>query len=196
MQSCFHWRIFFWDPYIIQQHAWNSWFETKHVIAIDLHFIKLACIDFVCIFSSLSDAYNHKNKSLWKQNISIKKHLKIWKVGQIDRYLMFYAQSTAKTRIRAKHNEFLPQVQILIHFWSHILPLRIGEICGKWSWMSWEGRVCRSPVSRHSIHHYNYIFYYRLSKREPLIPLGSHQGGPLNFRIRGRWTPPGGRCAK
>ena len=32
------------------------------------------------------------------------------------------------------------------------------------------------------------LTYHSLKKREPLIALGSHQGGPLHFCIRG--TPP------
>ena len=41
------------------------------------------------------------------------------------RYLMFYAQSTAKGQIRAKQNVFLPQVKIPIHNLKHIPPLKI-----------------------------------------------------------------------
>ena len=59
----------------------------------------------------------------------------------IDRFLLFYAQSTTKGHIRAKQNVFLqvniliqhvflPQVNILIHYFIHIPPLRIGEIWG------------------------------------------------------------------
>ena len=33
---------------------------------------------------------------------------------RIDRYLMFYVQSTAKGHLRAKQNIFLPEVKILI----------------------------------------------------------------------------------
>ena len=36
-------------------------------------------------------------------------------VCKIDRYLTFYAQSTAKGHIRAKQIVFLPQVKIMIH---------------------------------------------------------------------------------
>ena len=39
--------------------------------------------------------------------------------------------------------------------------------------MNWEGR---SPVNRHSMQ--SYIMNYRLRKREPLIDMGSHEGGP------------------
>ena len=46
----------------------------------------------------------------------------------IDRYLMFYAQSTAKGYRKAKQNVFLPQINILIHYVIHIPPLEIAEI--------------------------------------------------------------------
>ena len=42
-----------------------------------------------------------------------------------------YAQSTVKGHIRAKENVFVPQVKIVIHYLTHIPPLRIGEIWGK-----------------------------------------------------------------
>ena len=59
---------------------------------------------------------------------------------RLDRYLVFYAQWTAKGHIGAKENLFLPQVQILIHYSTHIPPLRIENNCWKWSWMSREVR--------------------------------------------------------
>ena len=42
---------------------------------------------------------------------------------------MSYAQSTAKGRIKVKQNIFLPQIQILIHYFNiHIPPLKIGDL--------------------------------------------------------------------
>ena len=49
----------------------------------------------------------------------------------LDSYLMFYTQSVMKGYIRAELNEFLPHVQILIHYLIHMPPLKIGEILGK-----------------------------------------------------------------
>ena len=49
----------------------------------------------------------------------------------IHRYVIVYAQSTAKGHIRVKQNVFLPQVTILIHYLIHNPPMRIGEIWGK-----------------------------------------------------------------
>ena len=37
-----------------------------------------------------------------------------------NRYLMFYAQSTAKGLTKAKQNALVPQVNILIHCLTHI----------------------------------------------------------------------------
>ena len=52
---------------------------------------------------------------------------------EIDIYLIFYAQTTAKGHIRAKQNVFLPQENIVVHYFIHIPPLRIGEMWGKLS---------------------------------------------------------------
>ena len=60
-------------------------------------------------------------------------------LAEIARCSMFYAQSTAKGRIRATQNVFLPKAQILIHYSIHIPPLRIGEMFGENSLKS--GRV-------------------------------------------------------
>ena len=49
---------------------------------------------------------------------------------KIDRYLMFYAQSTAKGHMRVKQNAFLPQVTIIIHYLIHIPPLKIWRKLG------------------------------------------------------------------
>ena len=38
---------------------------------------------------------------------------------EIYRYVMFYAQSSAKGPMRVKQNVFLPQVKILIHYLIH-----------------------------------------------------------------------------
>ena len=46
---------------------------------------------------------------------------------EIDRYLMFYTRSTAKGHIRAKQNEFPPQVKILIHYSIRFPVLRTEE---------------------------------------------------------------------
>ena len=52
--------------------------------------------------------------------------------SKIDRYLMFYAQSTAGVHIRVgEQNVFLSQIKILIHYSIHIPPLRIEEIWRK-----------------------------------------------------------------
>ena len=42
----------------------------------------------------------------------------------IHRYLMFHAQSTAKGLIRANQNVFLPQVEIMIHYFQTHSTLR------------------------------------------------------------------------
>ena len=67
---------------------------------------------------------------------------------------MFYVQWTAKGHIREKHKVFLPQVNILIHYWIHIQQLKIGQVWGKSSWMSREGRnwAGRSPVIEQAQH--------------------------------------------
>ena len=52
-------------------------------------------------------------------------------VTRKDRYLMFYAQSTAKGQgpIKAKQNVFLPQVKNLIHYSIHMPSFSSGYIC-------------------------------------------------------------------
>ena len=61
--------------------------------------------------------YSHMNTHIYSHNAH----------REIDRYLMAYAQSTAKGHITAKQNAFLSQVKILIHNLIHIPLLRIGE---------------------------------------------------------------------
>ena len=75
------------------------------------------------------------------------------------------------SNIRAKQNVFLRQVK-------HIPPL---EICRNLEKMKLSelrrqklGRYIRSPVR-------SILTNYRLKKREPLIALGSHHGGLINF---------------
>ena len=51
----------------------------------------------------------------------------------IDRDLMFHVQSTVKSHIRANKNVFLPQEKIMIHYLTHISPLRVGEMWRKGS---------------------------------------------------------------
>ena len=50
--------------------------------------------------------------------------------GWIDRYLTFYAQSTAKGHIRTKQNVFL-QAKLSIHDLIHTPPLRIAKTLWK-----------------------------------------------------------------
>ena len=95
---------------------------------------------------------------------------------------MFFTPSQPqKGHIRVTQNVFLPQVQILIHYLIHIPPLEIWRNLKKMN-LNELGRhklgTCRygSPVGRHSIQIY-ILTYYSLRKREPLIALGSHQGG-------------------
>ena len=96
----------------------------------------------------------------------------------MDRYLMFYVQSPAKGHnIRAKQNCFPTTSKnydalLNTHFTIEDLEkLKLNEPgrqkLGRHS----------SPVSRHSIQSYM-LTYYRLRKREPLIALGFHEGGP------------------
>ena len=94
----------------------------------------------------------------------------------IDRYLMFYAQSTAKGHIRVKQNVFLPQVKLLIHYLKHSIVEdleKLGENGIEWARKAELGRYrIRSPVSRHSIQSY-------ILTTTGLIALGSHQEGAL-----------------
>ena len=63
-----------------------------------------------------------KNSSIFTANYDLQHLLNtdlgLFRIGndnnKTDRYLMFYARSTAKGHIRAKQNVFLPQVHILI----------------------------------------------------------------------------------
>ena len=95
---------------------------------------------------------------------------------QIDKlYLMFYAQSTAKGETNCRP---IPNTHtILIYYLKH--HSTVEDLSQKMKFnepvRQKPGRY-RSLVSRHSIQSY-ILTYHRLKKREPLIALGSHQGG-------------------
>ena len=95
-------------------------------------------------------------------------------------YLIFYAQSAAKSHIGRNKRYFSPpQVQILIHLLhTHSTIEDLEEM--KWNEPGRQklGRH-RSPVRRHNFQS-SILTCYMLRKREPLIALGSHQGSLIS----------------
>ena len=95
---------------------------------------------------------------------------------------MFHIQPTAKGHINNKgETKCIPTTsKVLIHYLKYIPPLKTWRHLDKMKFNE-PGRHklgrYRNPVSRHSIQSY-ILTYCRLRKRDTLIALGSHEGGP------------------